>query len=219
MKIRTINFSPDEFIAGVAGMSAVDIGVYWIILSLMYSSGGSIRDDDERIFAIVGNHPNLVRPSIERLINKGKIDRAENGDLSQTRVRRELDAAETRMRQARDAGETGGRPRTKIVKDQGVTKPKPLFSEKPSLPLSRPQPQEGEETRKIIRKISDGLSLNRKPEATREQKRAMWQSKILTYAQTRLTPNAYADFCTAWAEDRPWASKKADEYDAEMRRA
>jgi uncharacterized protein YdaU (DUF1376 family) len=53
-KIRRIDYSPDEFLVGVAGMSAEEIGVYWVIVSLIYSSGGPIPVDDDRLKRLAG---------------------------------------------------------------------------------------------------------------------------------------------------------------------
>ena len=62
-KIRFINFSPDEFISGVIGMRAIDVGVYWAACSLMYSSGGPINENDERLLRLFSDHKNAIKAS------------------------------------------------------------------------------------------------------------------------------------------------------------
>jgi hypothetical protein len=39
MKIRRVFFSADEFLAGIVGMTPAEVGIYWTICSLIYSTG------------------------------------------------------------------------------------------------------------------------------------------------------------------------------------
>lgn len=141
MKVRKVDLVADEFIVGVTGLPAGEIGVYCVLNFLMYSSGGPVHESDERIFGIIKSSPNAIRPAIEKLVARGKVNRSPDGYLFKGRVGKELDRAETRMTQARDNGQTGGRPRKDIddttsrvegesAQDQDVTKPEAFSSEK-----------------------------------------------------------------------------------------
>lgn len=107
-KIRRIDFSPDEWIAGIAGMLPEDQGIYWLICSLIYSSGGPIQSDDPRLKSLCGCHGNKLNAILVRLENSGKILR--NGpEIDQKRCRNELEKAQKRSRNALENGQKGGR--------------------------------------------------------------------------------------------------------------
>lgn len=115
MKVRYIDFYPDEYVAGVSGrLTAVDQGVYWMVCALVYSRGGPIDDDHiwlSRLFA--DTHWRTIRSSLDRLIGSGKIERIEGAQGTQivvTRCVRELQKAFTRSSKASENGGKGGRP-------------------------------------------------------------------------------------------------------------
>ncbi len=97
IKVRKVDYSFDEFLAAVAGMRADDIGVYWIICSLIYSSGGPIKIDDPRIFAIIKTRNTQILGSIERLVAVSKLSRSGN-ELDSKRCRSELERVSKRIR-------------------------------------------------------------------------------------------------------------------------
>jgi hypothetical protein len=128
-KIRSINFSPDEFLSGVLGMRAVDVGVYWAACSLMYAGDGTIQEDDERLFRLMSERKSVIRASINRLVEAGKMQRTDAG-LTVERVWSEREAALERMRRSREAGLKGGRPSGDVDKNQQVSKTSGLFEDK-----------------------------------------------------------------------------------------
>lgn len=113
MKVRRVDFSPDEFLVGIAGMPADEIGVYWVVCCLIYSSGGPIPEDDERLGRLSGaSHqklPHILRSLVER---RHKLD-LEGGLLSNKRAVNELERAEHRATNAISNGLQGGRPSNK----------------------------------------------------------------------------------------------------------
>lgn len=124
-KIRFINFSPDEFISGVIGMRAIDVGVYWAACSLMYSSGGPINENDERLLRLFSDHKNAIKASINRLIENGKLQRLDS-NLAQTRVTKELEKAQTRARKGAESAKTRWGKATTIEQKQRVTGNAPI---------------------------------------------------------------------------------------------
>jgi hypothetical protein len=130
-KIRRIDFSPDEFIAGIMGkLSPAETGVYWVICSLIYSHGGEIDNDPAwiaRVF-VHGTTYQLVQASINTLVRMGKLyivaDEQQGGQhreqppskLGSNRCATEIAHAERRLSVARANGERGGRP-PKEIKD------------------------------------------------------------------------------------------------------
>ena len=137
-KIRSVHFSPDEYLAGTMGMTHQERGLYWQVCTLIYSSGAAIPEDDERLFAGPDN-PRTTRSTLERLIKKAKITRT-GADLMVNRCRTELESASNRMRIAIENGAKGGRPSDARQQNQGVTKPNPLSTLKLPTPTPTPTP-------------------------------------------------------------------------------
>ena len=114
-KIRQVDYYPDEFLIGVAGMTPEQIGVYWVICSLMYSSGGPISVYDERISRICGASKRKCRRIIEELMSAGKLQ-SDGQSLANKRANFELSKAINRVNNAQTAGKKGGRPKEKHMK-------------------------------------------------------------------------------------------------------
>jgi len=110
-KARYVDFSPDEFIAGVSGkMTPEQIGVYWTICSLIYSKGGPIDNDPTWLGNIMGGvHWRTVRKVLNGLIKLGKVQ-AKDGQVWVQRCSTELAKTEHRISTARANGKQGGRP-------------------------------------------------------------------------------------------------------------
>mgnify|MGYP003624296826 CR=1 FL=1 len=88
-KVRYIKFNPDEFLVGTIGLSASEVGVYIHVISLMYSTNSSIQICDERIYRTFTTKANIIKKSIESLIQKKKLD-FDGEHLSNKRVLSEL---------------------------------------------------------------------------------------------------------------------------------
>ena len=114
-KVRRVDFYPDEYVAGVGSrLSAVDQGVYWMVCALVYSRGGPIDDDHVWLAGLFADtHWRTVRASLDRLIDKKKIQRIEGSEPAQITVKRcasELQKAGKRVSEAAQNGAKGGRP-------------------------------------------------------------------------------------------------------------
>ena len=114
-KVRRIDFTPDEFIAGIAGiMTDREVGIYWVVCALMYSTGGAVPYEAtvEKIAGLLkaGRRP-VVERAIARLVQIGKLQR--DGDLLiNKRSQDEIDRVSSRIRKAQENGAKGGRPRS-----------------------------------------------------------------------------------------------------------
>jgi hypothetical protein len=112
-KVRKVDFSPDEFLVGIAGMKAIDIAVYWVACSLQMSSGRSVNINDSRLYSIIDARRPDILAALARLVAASKLHR--NGDeLENNRVRKEIKSAVNRIRTARKNGAKGGRHPKKI---------------------------------------------------------------------------------------------------------
>lgn len=110
-KIRYVDYSADEMVAGVSGqIDEAEFGVYWMICTLIYSQGGPIRDDPEWISRLFRRStPRRIRGIVSTLIEAGKVQRI--GDkLMVERCGKELEKARKRTNAWAKNGAKGGRP-------------------------------------------------------------------------------------------------------------
>jgi len=119
MKVRRVDFSSDEWLAGTIELKGLDRGTYITVCSLIYSRGGPI--DEELIFRHMVDHGNAVRASLDRLEQRGKIVR--NGsEISQKRCRKELEKAQKRSEKASENGSIGNEiKKLRIATRSGVS--------------------------------------------------------------------------------------------------
>jgi len=104
VKVRRIDFSPDEWLAGTLELSGLDRGVYITLCALIYSRGENISE--KLVISHCNDHGNRVRASLDRLEKAGKIVR--NGlEIVQKRCRKELEIAQKRVEKASENGRLG----------------------------------------------------------------------------------------------------------------
>lgn len=95
MKVRRIDFAPDEWLGGTVELKPYDRGVYITICALIYSRGESIGMDLIRRHC--GVHMTALKASIARLAACRKID-VDGASVSQARCARELFFADLRLK-------------------------------------------------------------------------------------------------------------------------
>lgn len=133
-KVRRIDFSPDEFLVGVADLKHDEIGPYWVACSLMYSRGGPIADDDAWIARACGCHVRTWRAIKARLIAVGKLT-LEDGLLSNDRCLREIESAQGRLKQSREAADRSVKARREAAENKTVSND---YKEIPEAPAQNP---------------------------------------------------------------------------------
>lgn len=109
IKVRKVDFYPDEFIVGVSSMPAEQQAVYWMICALVMSNGGPIENDPKRIGSLCGLGSAKARNTISKLIEAGKISE-NDGKISQKRAENEVKKAKKRIGISAENGQNGGRP-------------------------------------------------------------------------------------------------------------
>jgi uncharacterized protein YdaU (DUF1376 family) len=118
-KIRRLDFSPDEYMSGVAGLLRADEqGVYWMMCSIMMSEGGAIENNPRRLAGLCLIRPKRAAEIVDKLIKMGKIERENDGKLYQKRVRKEIEKSFKRIQSAHENGSKGGRPSEKDKENQ-----------------------------------------------------------------------------------------------------
>lgn len=126
MKVRRIDYYPDEYLVGVSRMTFEQHGVYWAICSLIMSHGGPIPNDPKWIGKLGNMGAARCRNVISDLISLGKL--VENsGKISQKRAENELKKAQNRIETAEKNGKKGGRPPSKLNE---LEEPEGFFDEK-----------------------------------------------------------------------------------------
>ena len=118
VKLRRIDFYPDDFLVGVAGMSPAEGWVYWVICSLIYSSGAPVPEDDKRLASITGLRKDHMKRVCDALVSDAKVTRIDGG-LMVDRCRKEIERAAERISKAHENGSKGGRPKD-LAKPPGL---------------------------------------------------------------------------------------------------
>jgi uncharacterized protein YdaU (DUF1376 family) len=116
IKVRRIDFSPDEWLAATVRLTVVEKGCYWTVCALIYSKGGPIDDDPAWIARNCGCDVRTWKAVRRRLLALGKILRIEPikgpsgiipacGQITNRRCEQELNKARTRTISARSAAD------------------------------------------------------------------------------------------------------------------
>jgi uncharacterized protein YdaU (DUF1376 family) len=106
-KIRRVDFSPDEWLAGTRMLSAEERGLYWDCCALIYSHGGPIEDDEEWLKKALGVDVRTWRRVRGRLIELRKLSSVDvdgKSHLMNGRAGREIEAAGGRIDKASRGG-------------------------------------------------------------------------------------------------------------------
>lgn len=106
-KIRRVDFSPDEWLAGTRTLTAEQRGLYWDVCSLIYSRGGPIADDEEwlrKALAVDVRQWRRIRADLigARKLRVVYVDGLPH--LMNDRAEREIEGATGRIDQARKGG-------------------------------------------------------------------------------------------------------------------
>lgn len=103
-------FYGDDFLAGVIHLSPEDRGNYISIIARMVSEGGPIEHDERRLARICNTTTRRLRPSLQRLIDEGKVA-VENGLVIQRRALDEIEKAARYRNEQAVHGSLGGKKR------------------------------------------------------------------------------------------------------------
>lgn len=193
MKVRRVDFSPDEWIGGTIGLSNADRGLYITACAMIYSAGKSIKISD--LFAACVDHGNALKTQLDRLVEKGKLLR--NGDkIDQKRARKELQKAQKRSRKARQNGLKGGRPPNNISdlqKPDGLQDSKaPVRDHQPSTTNHQPEEKKKDHLSGLAPQNADAADLMSK----------IWNEECGSIARAnKANPARRANCAKRWREE------------------
>ena len=118
--IPYFRFYPADFIGGVRGMSAQEVGLYVMLLCRMYEESGPVEDHALRLSAYCGMRQPTFEKSLQRLVDLGKIERLD-GMLSNDRARREISNRANDLEIASKAGKASAEKRLKNQQKSSTT--------------------------------------------------------------------------------------------------
>jgi uncharacterized protein YdaU (DUF1376 family) len=119
VKVRRVDFSADEWLAGTASLSNDERGLYITACALIYSRGGAIEIDELRRCS--RDHGNSFNRQLKHLVALHKLSR--NGrEIDQKRCEKELEKSRKRAEKGRELAEE--RWKNNDVKDAAAMQPR-----------------------------------------------------------------------------------------------
>lgn len=168
---------------------------------------------ETQLSSLVGCPQDQVSALLAELENAGVSSKTAKGVVYSRRMTRDA----RKRSEAKKNGRLGGNPN--LAKSEGVNP-----QDKPPLaPRSQsPNPESKKEAlpqdvSALLSKVGASLTGRDRPELPAHEKKAIWQSKIFRYAQLSMAQREYEVFMVAWGNDEPWAKRKAEELNTEMR--
>ncbi len=122
--IPYFDFYPADFMNGVRGLSAQEVGVYTMILCRIYEESGPIEFHPVRLATYCGMRENAFSKIITRLVDLGKFSLVE-GMLSNRRAEAEISRRASKLKINSRAGKASAQ------KKQQIQQPKPTDVQRP----------------------------------------------------------------------------------------
>jgi uncharacterized protein YdaU (DUF1376 family) len=89
-KLAWVKWYPEKFLNGISGMPVEQIGVYTLVLNLIYDNGGPIKDDRPKIARRCYMRPSSFEKVLIALVEDGKLS-VVDGMISNPRAEEELE--------------------------------------------------------------------------------------------------------------------------------
>jgi uncharacterized protein YdaU (DUF1376 family) len=118
-------FYPSDFMTGVRGMTAQEVGVYTMLLCLIYEANGPVENNPLRLATYCGMRLAAFDRTCEKLIALGKIVEA-NGHLSNARAEAEISKRADDLEIASTAGKASWQKRQEKQGTQEASVKPPL---------------------------------------------------------------------------------------------
>jgi len=139
---------PSDFLSGVVGLDAQEIGVYTVVLMMIYDRGGPVACDYKRLGLRCGLRPTSVQKVVERLIEYGKLHLDPHGRLTNSRAEKEVKSREKLAENSRKNGTRGGRkPAQRLNEINGARNPAGFIQATHAEPDTRNQKPEARSLR------------------------------------------------------------------------
>lgn len=217
---------PSDFVNGcISGhLTAEEVGVYAIILDMIYDRG-PIPNDPRWIGGMVQLSTRRSRQVIQSLIKKGKIQEA-GEKLTNKRAEKE---AENSAKDARKLSENGvkgaektNEKRAELNKNNNIAEKEPENSERQSrshIPEARDKGPLTPKSKDDLCELPDFLDRRYQGDLTPEQKREKWAHNLKNFMLRKNGGNIELvhKVMDAWDRGEQWAKTQVDEIDQQMR--
>jgi uncharacterized protein YdaU (DUF1376 family) len=149
-----VQWYQDDFVGGVRGMRAHEIGIYTMLLMEMYARGTAIDLPTERLARMCGADKRAFEKALQMLIDDGKIVRLDCG-LWNERVENAFMSRAKMQQQQISAGEASARKRKEINEAAERALSERATGEQPSSEAQTIEKKEGTNVPLSETKISD----------------------------------------------------------------
>lgn len=123
-RIPYFSFYPSDFMGGVRGLSAQEVGIYTMILCRIYEENGPVEYHVRRLSAYCGTREATLEKTVDKLVDLGKLTIAD-GMLSNVRAEAEIAKRAHGLKIASTAGKVSAEKRqqkqSKTPTDVGKT--------------------------------------------------------------------------------------------------
>lgn len=109
-RIPYFDFYPADFMHGVRGLTAQEVGIYTMLLCRIYEENGPVQLHPARLSAYCGTRESVFLKAFERLVDLGKFTVAE-GMISNARASLEIESRERKLKLNSHAGKISAEKR------------------------------------------------------------------------------------------------------------
>lgn len=109
-RIPYFDFYPVDFMRGVRGLTAAEVGIYTMLLCRIYEENGPVEYHPVRLSAYCGVRESTLTKAVDRLIVLGRVTVAD-GVLSDDRAMKEIGIRETKLKNSSRAGKASAEKR------------------------------------------------------------------------------------------------------------
>lgn len=124
-RIPFFRFYPTDFMSGVRGLTAQEVGVYTMLLCRMYEESGPIEDHALRLATYCGMRVGTFEKTLNKLVDLGKIKRCD-GRLFNDRAREEISSRADDLKVASRAGKASAEKRQQKQSNDATTVQRPF---------------------------------------------------------------------------------------------
>lgn len=109
-RIPYFDFYPVDFMRGVRGLTAAEVGIYTMLLCRIYEENGPVEYQPIRLSAYCGVRESTLTKAVDRLIAIGRIA-VKDGVICDDRAMKEIGIRETKLKNSSRAGKASAEKR------------------------------------------------------------------------------------------------------------
>lgn len=109
-RIPYFDFYPGDFMRGVRGLTAAEVGIYTMLLCRIYEENGPVEYHPVRLSAYCGVRESTLTKAVDRLVVLGRIE-VHDGAMSDARAMKEIGIREAKLKNSSRAGKASAEKR------------------------------------------------------------------------------------------------------------